>query len=207
MRKPPGRIREAFTQLSHWRHNATSAECDVNARCSAGRRLVAARHYGCTISHRRGWSRPIAIARDLHRDFPLRVPSAHTSFTGRRTARFSTLTADCRHVGTIATDGDTALAPRIPRFVGRPFMRRPLFVGCPPTFAGDLALTRGIHRRESASALSGHTPPGHPEVLNSAAGGNETEGICHRTSIPRRYYACVTANLRPPHAVPSNTSM
>jgi hypothetical protein len=33
-------------------------------------------------------------------------------------------------------------------------------VGCPPTPAGDLALSRGIHGRESASAFSGHTPPG-----------------------------------------------
>jgi hypothetical protein len=104
--------------------------------------------------------RPIAIVGDLHRNFPLRILAIHSRFTGGRTARLSAFTANGRHMHAIATDGDTALATRIPGFVGRPFVRRPLFVGCPPTFTGDLTLTRGIHRRESASAFPGHTPPG-----------------------------------------------
>ena len=104
--------------------------------------------------------RPIAILGDLYWNFPIRVAAIHSLFTGSRTARLSAFPANGRHVRAIATDGDTALATGIPGFVGRPFVRRSLFVGCSPTFAGDLTLTRGIHRRESASAFPGHTPPG-----------------------------------------------
>jgi hypothetical protein len=45
-------------------------------------------------------------------------------------------------------------------------------MGSPPSFAGNFLLPRRIHRREPASALSGHTPPGY-------SGRSHTEGAIH----------------------------
>ena len=169
-------------------------------RCSASLRLVAAKHCRCAITQRRGRLRPIAILGDLYWNFPLRVAAIHSRFTGSRTARLSAFTANGRHVRAIATDGDTALATRIPGFVGRPFVRRPLFVGYPPTFTGDLTLARRIHRREPASALPGHTPLGIQQFGIDASSRDETKSIRHRTSRPRRSMPSV-ANIRPLFAI------
>jgi hypothetical protein len=46
--------------------------------------------------------------------------------------------------------GRATFLPGGTRLFGRPFMRRPLFVGSLPAFAGDAPLLVAIHRRKSA---------------------------------------------------------
>ena len=107
-----------------------------------------------------------AVASDLHRHFPL-GHAGHPGLTRCSTARFSTFTADGGHVSSVTAHHDSALLTRDPGLIRRPLVRRALLVGSTPTLTRNLALSRGIHRREPAPAFSGHTPPGRSGCENN----------------------------------------
>lgn len=66
--------------------------------------------------------------------------------------------ADGLHVRPVTAHHLSSLPPRATCFIGRPLVRRPLRVRRLSALAGDIALTRGIHRCESSLALPAHRP-------------------------------------------------
>jgi hypothetical protein len=81
----------------------------------------------------------------VHRHFTLGVATGQPGLTRCRTAGFTTFTTDSGHVGASLTHGHATLPAGVPRFVGRPFVRRPLLVGRTPTLAGNFFLSSWIH--------------------------------------------------------------
>lgn len=101
----------------------------------------------------------------MHRHLTI-AHAGHAGLASRSTARLPSLSSDGGHVRTISADGHPALSTCFTRFVRRPFMCSTLFMGSAPTLTGNLTLAIRVHRRKTTSALSGHTPPGRPEVLD-----------------------------------------